>query len=67
MLTIANRQVDSPGAVTVARVVTRESRTEYHALHLLSDSTTLSWQKADKHFNLHMQAVMHSPQKKKKV
>lgn len=42
MLTITNWQVDSPGAVTVARVVARETRTENHALHLLPDSTTLS-------------------------
>lgn len=51
MLTVTNWQVDSPGAVTVAGVVAREPRTQYHALHLLSDSTTLSWQRADEAFH----------------
>lgn len=50
-LTVTDWQVDSPGAVTVAGVVARETRTENHALHLLPDSTTLSWQKADKAFH----------------
>lgn len=42
MLTVTNWQVDSPGAIAIAGVVARESRTEYHALHLLPDSSTLS-------------------------
>lgn len=45
MLTVAHRQVDSPGAVAVAGIVSRESGAQYHALHLLSDSATLSWQR----------------------
>lgn len=51
MLTVTNRQVDSPGAVAVARVVARETGTENHALHLLTDSSTLSWQRADEAFH----------------
>lgn len=42
MLTVTNWQVDSPGAIAIAGVVARESRTKYHALHLLPDSATLS-------------------------
>lgn len=50
-LTVTNWQVDSPGAVTVARVVARETGTENHALHLFPNSTTLSWQSPDKAFH----------------
>lgn len=45
MLTVAHWQVDSPGAVAVAGIVSRESGAQYHPLHLLSDSATLSWQR----------------------
>lgn len=45
MLTVTHWQVDSPGAVAVAGIVSRESGAQYHALHLLCNSATLSWQR----------------------
>lgn len=45
ILTVTHWQVDSPGAVAVAGIVSRESGAQYHALHLFSDSATLSWQR----------------------
>lgn len=51
MLTVTHWQVDPPGAVAVAGIVPWESGAEDHALHLISDSTTLSWQGAHEAFN----------------
>lgn len=42
VLTVADWQVDPPGAVAVARVVSRETRTQDGSFHLFSDPTTLS-------------------------
>lgn len=58
MLTVTNWQVDSPGAIAVAGVVARESRTEDHALHLLPDSSTLSWERRN---NGGIAAVKNAP------